>query len=70
MWTCGYLVDAVERIGLRLGVAPFVVDALKLGLGLFLPDLISSVYAALAGTSEKEAATSAQAASFSKLHAA
>ena len=52
VWASGVLIDAAERIGLRLGMAPFVVGALIVGLGTSLPELVSSVYAALAGTTE------------------
>ena len=52
VWASGVLIDAAERIGLRLGIAPFVVGALVVGLGTSLPELVSSVYAALAGATE------------------
>ena len=52
VWASGVLIDAAERIGLRLGMAPFVVGALIVGLGTSLSELVSSVYAALAGATE------------------
>lgn len=52
VWASGILIDAAERIGLRLRMAPFVVGALVVGVGTSLPELVSSVYAALAGATE------------------
>ena len=40
------------RIGLRLGMAPFVVGILVIGVGTSVPELVSSIYAALAGETE------------------
>lgn len=52
VWASGILITAAERIGLGLRMAPFVVGALVMGIGTSLPELISSVYAALAGETE------------------
>lgn len=52
VWASGIFIAAAERIGLGLRMAPFVVGALVMGIGTSLPELVSSVYAALAGETE------------------
>jgi cation:H+ antiporter len=52
VWASSILIDAAERIGLRLGMAPFVVGILIVGVGTSVPELVSSVYAAFAGATE------------------
>ena len=52
VWASGVFIAAAERIGLGLRMAPFVVGALVMGIGTSLPELVSSVYAALAGETE------------------
>ena len=52
VWASGIFVAAAERIGLGLRMSPFVVGALVMGIGTSLPELVSSVYAALAGETE------------------
>lgn len=52
VWASGVFIAAAERIGLGLRMAPFVVGALVMGVGTSLPELVSSVYAALAGETE------------------
>lgn len=52
VWASGVFIAAAERIGLGLRMAPFVVGALVMGIGTSLPELVSSVYAALAGQTE------------------
>ncbi len=52
LWASGVLITAAERIGLRLGMAPFVVGVLVVGVGTSVPELVSSVYAALAHETE------------------
>jgi len=52
VWASGILIAAAERIGLGLRMSPFVVGALVMGIGTSLPELVSSVYAALAGETE------------------
>ncbi len=52
VWASGILIDSAERIGLRLGMAPFVVGILLVGVGTSIPELASSIYAALAAETE------------------
>jgi cation:H+ antiporter len=46
------LITVAERIGRGLRMAPFVVGVLVVGAGTSFPELVSSVYAALAGETE------------------
>lgn len=52
VWASSILIDSAERIGLRLGMAPFVVGILVVGVGTSVPELVASVYAAFAGVTE------------------
>ena len=51
-----YLVQGAERIGLALGMSPFVVGVVIVGIGTSFPELISSLTAALQGVTEIVAA--------------
>jgi cation:H+ antiporter len=52
VWASGILIAAAERIGRGLHMSPFVVGVLVVGVGTSFPELVSSVYAALAGETE------------------
>lgn len=52
IWASGILIDTAERIGLGLGMAPFVVGILVVGVGTSVPELASSIYAAFSGATE------------------
>ncbi len=47
-----FFVDSAEKIGLSLGISPFVIGATIVGFGTSLPELASSVAAVYAGASE------------------
>lgn len=47
-----WFTEAAEAIGLRLGIAPFVVGATIVAFGTSLPELVSSILAVLDGASE------------------
>lgn len=47
-----WLVQGAERIGLALGMSPFVVGVVIVGIGTSFPELISSITAALQGVTE------------------
>ena len=47
-----WLVLGAERIGLALGLSPFVVGVLIVGIGTSFPELISSFVAVMSGASE------------------
>jgi len=51
-----WLVLGAERIGLALGLSPFVVGVLIVGIGTSFPELISSFAAVLSGVNEMVAA--------------
>lgn len=48
----GWFVDTAERIGLSLGIPPFVIGVTIIAFGTSLPELASSIAAVLAGESE------------------
>ena len=52
VWASGILIATAERIGWGLHMSPFVVGVLVVGVGTSFPELVSSVYAALAGETE------------------
>lgn len=52
VWASSVLINTAERIGVRLGMAPFVIGILVVGIGTSIPELVSSVYAALVGETE------------------
>ncbi len=47
-----FFTGAAERIGLALGLAPFVVGVMIVAVGTSLPELVASVLSVRAGTSE------------------
>jgi cation:H+ antiporter len=47
-----YFTDAAERIGLAFGIPDFVIGITIVALGTSLPELISSIFAVTAGSSE------------------
>jgi len=47
-----YFTGAAERIGLALGLSPFVVGVMIVAVGTSLPELVASVLSVRAGTSE------------------
>lgn len=47
-----YFTDAAERIGLAFGIPDFIVGITIVALGTSLPEIISSVFAVLQGSSE------------------
>lgn len=51
-----WLLQSSERIGKAIGLSPFVVGVLIVGLGTSLPELASSIAAVIAGTTEIVAA--------------
>lgn len=52
LWGANLFTGAAERIGLRLGLSPFLVGVLIVSTGTSLPELISSLIAASRGTTE------------------
>jgi cation:H+ antiporter len=47
VWASDILITAAERIGVALGMAPFITGVLVVGVGTSVPELVSSIYAAL-----------------------
>ena len=47
-----FFTGAAEKIGLALGIAPFVVGVVIVGFGTSLPELVSSILSVVAGSSE------------------
>ena len=47
-----FFTGAAERLGLALGMSPFVVGVFIVAIGTSLPELVASVLSVLAGTSE------------------
>jgi cation:H+ antiporter len=45
-------VGAAEKVGLALGMSPFIIGVVVVGVGTSLPELVSSVVAVTSGTSE------------------
>ncbi len=45
-------VGAAEKVGLALGMSPFIIGVVVVGVGTSLPELVSSVLAATSGRSE------------------
>jgi cation:H+ antiporter len=52
VWASNVLIGAAERIGLALGMSPFIVGVVIVGIGTSFPELVSSVYAALTDATE------------------
>ncbi len=48
----GFFTTAAEKIGLSLGISPFIVGVVIVGFGTSLPELVSSVLAVSANSSE------------------
>ncbi len=48
----GYFTDAAEKIGLALGIPPFIVGVTIVAAGTSLPELASAVFAVTSGASE------------------
>lgn len=51
-----WVLDSSQKIGLALGMSPFLVGVLIIGFGTSLPELVSSVFGMLAGATEIPAA--------------
>lgn len=47
-----WLLDGAEKIGLSVGLSPFVIGAVIIGLGTSFPELVSSVFGVLSGVYE------------------
>jgi len=47
-----FLTDSAEKIGISLGISAFVVGVTIVAVGTSLPELISSIFAVLSGSSE------------------
>lgn len=52
MKSSDYFVDFSEEIGLHFGLSPFLIGAIILAFGTSIPELITSVYAVIAGSPE------------------
>jgi cation:H+ antiporter len=51
-----FLIESSEKIGLSLGLSPFIVGVMIVGIGTSLPELISSIASVLQGVPEVVAA--------------
>ncbi len=51
-----WLIASAEKIGLSLGLSPFIVGVTIVGLGTSLPELVSSIIAVMEGVTEVVAA--------------
>lgn len=47
-----WLLESSEKIGLKIGLSPFVVGVVIVGIGTSFPELISSLFAVFQGTTE------------------
>ncbi len=47
-----YFVDSAETIGIGFGIPPFIVGVTIVGIGTSLPELVSSIFAVMNGSSE------------------
>ncbi len=47
-----WLIDSAEKIGLAVGLSPFIIGAVIIGLGTSLPELLSAIMAVLKGVNE------------------
>jgi cation:H+ antiporter len=47
-----FFTDAAERVGVALGLAPFIVGVMIVGVGTSLPELVASVVSVTRGASE------------------
>ena len=52
IFAANYFIQASERIGLGLGIPPFVIGVTLVALGTSLPELITSILAVIADSSE------------------
>lgn len=48
----GYFTESAEKVGVVFGIPPFIVGVTIVALGTSLPELVSSIVAVLAGSSE------------------
>jgi cation:H+ antiporter len=51
LWSSDRFVEAAERIGLSLGISPFIIGVTIVAFGTSLPELATSIVAVLDGTS-------------------
>lgn len=47
-----WFLSSAEKIGYKIGLSPFVIGVVIVGIGTSLPELISSLFAVFAGTTE------------------
>jgi cation:H+ antiporter len=52
LWSSDRFVEAAERIGLSLGISPFIIGVTIVAFGTSLPELATSVVAVIDGTSQ------------------
>lgn len=52
LWASDRFVDAAEKIGLSLGISPFIIGVTIIAFGTSLPELASSIAAVFVGESE------------------
>ncbi len=52
LWSADKFIEAAERIGLALGIPSFVIGLTIVALGTSIPELASSIFAVLEGSSE------------------
>ena len=47
-----YFIDSAEKVGLKIGLSPFLIGVLIIGFGTSLPELISSILGVVSGAPE------------------
>lgn len=52
LWASNFFTDAADQIGIFFGIPRFIVGVTILAIGTSLPELVSSIFAVLSGTSE------------------
>ncbi len=52
LWASDLFVESAEKIGLSMGVSPFIIGVTIVAFGTSLPELAASIAAVLSGTSE------------------
>ena len=52
LWASDRFVDSAERIGLSLGISPFIIGVTIVAFGTSLPELATSIVAVIDGTSQ------------------
>jgi len=52
-----YFTDSAERIGILMGIPPFIIGVTLVSIGTSFPELIASIFATLSGSTEIVAAT-------------